>query len=258
MNGHEAMVAILLERGAEVLRDNYVLVAQRQQLLHIAVGPISRKLIKERIDAVLIENDVQAELERAEKERLDDVKNLRKRHARLARKRQEALDAKAIAQQEDYEAKKEAMKQKSLEDSMSMIQRERNAGRKRFGAWKKNTAAGGRWNYQMHDSPLDIKPQEKYYGYNANLETMRTLREQNKYEFHNERWKGKTGNDLEIEWSRQKIFDIPELIENNEKAPGKTKDGRKRQELVDSLAIRDENDKELDGEDIGDLLAFVS
>ena len=49
MNGHEAMVEILLERGAEVLRDNYTFCADRQQMMSLTVGGRSQQLIRDRI-----------------------------------------------------------------------------------------------------------------------------------------------------------------------------------------------------------------
>jgi hypothetical protein len=73
MNGHEAMVEILLQRGAEVLRDNHTLVAERQQLLTITVGERSQKMIKDRINYIETEREEEEKRIRIAKARAQEV-----------------------------------------------------------------------------------------------------------------------------------------------------------------------------------------
>jgi hypothetical protein len=267
MNGHEAMVAILLERGAEVLRENHTFVATRQPLLHIAVGPVSRRLIRERIDDVVLENHIAVEIAKEEKAMEDDIINLRKRHARIARKRVEGMEKKGKLKEENYQKKREDAKVKKLEDDYQQMRAEKERmGADRHGRWTKPDKLTGRWHYEVSDRPntalppLD-QPPERYLGYNANLRVMNDLRDKYDYRLYNERWKKKTGNNLEIEWKKDELF-LTEEDEGRGKSRGgrgREKEGQARQgeEILTSLDVYNENDKELEGENIDDLLNYV-
>ena len=266
MNGHEVMVAMLLERGADVLRDNYIFAASRQPLLHIAVGPVSKQLIKERIDEVVVENALAVQIAQEEKVIADDIINLRKRHQRIARKRLEAFDDKQKQLEEEYQKKREDDKYKKLEEDARLLKLERdNRTIHRYGCWQKQENTGGRWKFETSDKPLSKSTaqlingrevKEKYLGYTENVKTMKQLKDKYSFNKYNERWKGKTGNNLEIDWKKDEIFNVAEFDSSDAKVnEGKKK--KKDDEFIDSLAIYDENDKELEGENIDDLLQYV-
>lgn len=266
MNGHEAMVAMLLERGAEVLRENYIFAAGRQPLLHIAVGPVSRAMIKDRIDEVTVENALAVQIAQEEKAVADDIINLRKRHKRIARKRAEAVEDKQRQLEEEYKKKREDDKEKKLEEDARLLKIERDSkSNHRFGCWKKPDNLGGRWKFETSDKPM-IKAntqiingkevQEKYVGYTENLKTMRQLKDKYDFEKYNKRWKEKTGNNLEIDWKKDEIFKVSEFDSSDAKI-NDSKKKKKGDQFIDSLAIYDENDKELEGENIDDLLQYV-
>mmetsp|Transcript_25454 Transcript_25454/g.37532 ORF Transcript_25454/g.37532 Transcript_25454/m.37532 type:complete len:448 (+) Transcript_25454:107-1450(+) len=253
MNGHELMVEILLERGAEVLRDNHTFVATRQQLLHVTVGENAKRMIQDRIRNVVAEKEAEVERKRIEKAIAEEAANLKKRHARLARKRQEAIEAKAIADEREFQEKKEAEKKKKLEEDARLLRQERTASNKRLGGWKKK-GYNGRWEYQNREGPVDKKA-ERDELYHSNRRLMKTLRDKNKFEVYNDRWKRTTGgSELEVVWTKQAVFDIPDLDSDDEKSDTVQK---RKPKVIDSLAYHDENDAELEGEDIDDLLEFT-
>jgi hypothetical protein len=277
MNGHEAMVAILLERGAEVLRDNHTFVATRQPLLHIAVGPVSRRLIRDRIDEVILENHIAVEIAKEEKAVADDIINLRKRHARIARKRVEGMEKKGKMKEENYQKKREEAKVKKLEEDYQLMRAEKERMKAdRHGRWTKPDKLSGRWHYEQSERPNTALPPlqegqqqgqspERYLGYNANLRVMNDLRDKYDFRLYNERWKKRTGNNLEIEWKKDELFHTEEDGEGGG-GRGKSRGGGSRrgergkqqgEEILTSLDEYNENDKELEGENIDDLLNYV-
>jgi hypothetical protein len=269
MNGHEAMVAILLERGAEVLRDNKIFVGSRQPLLHITVGTISRQLIKERIDDVMIENQIAVEIAEEEKAVADDIKNLRKRHARLARKRVEGAEKKVLKKEALHQKKREDDKKKKLEEDYQQMKEEKERQGTRHGRWTKPDKVSGRWHYESSDRPFTVlpsitssnNPAERYIGYDANLKIMHSLQDKYDYRLYNERWKKKTGNNLEIEWNKDELFRTDDERLRRGQSRGGARDGRGGDEageaITTSLDIYNENDQELEGESIDDLLKYV-
>lgn len=266
MNGHEAMVAMLLERGAEVLRENYIFAAGRQPLLHIAVGPVSRAMIRDRIDEVVVENALAVQIAQEEKAIADDIVKLRKRHQRIARKRVEAIEDKQQQLEDEYKKKREDDKIKKLEEDARLLKIERdNKTIHRFGNWKKPDNLGGRWQFETSDKPIaksniqiinGKEVEEKYIGYTDNLKTMRKLKDKYDFKKYNDRWKEKTGNNLEIDWKKDEIFKVAEFDSSDAKI-NSIKNKKNANEFIDSLAIYDENDKELEGENIDDLLQYV-
>lgn len=294
MNGHEAMVALLLERGAEVLRENKIFAASRQPLLHIAVGPVSRRLIQERIDEVVMEKAITKQIEDEEKALEDDILKLKKRHERLGRKRREAITQKHDTATKEYHSQRENEKYQKLYEENERIRLERNTKNvARYGYWKKEEEKGGRWQYQFSDRPVGpngpilppssslsssrtgttapnsllSRPKttsgipervEKYQGYQENLSTMRDLKEKYNFQKYNDRWKKKTGNNLEIQWKKEDIFQLPieERYSPQTDDQKASRSGKRRDEIADTLAVYDENDKELEGENIDDLLSY--
>lgn len=287
MNGHEAMVGILLERGAEVLRTNHIFVGNRQPLLHIAVGDISRKLIKDRIDDVMIENQIATEIAREEQAQADDIKKLKKRHQRIARKRAEKFEKKDQLKELKYHQQREDEKHKKMNDEYLKQQEEKERlNQDRHGRWIRSMNADGRWLYEQHDRPgtstsknessnsgflppinqhggdgstTNSNPPERYLGYNANLKTMHELREKYDFNVYNARWKKKTGNNLEIEWKKNEIFVTNEDEDDRAgSAAGRRGQSREGDDMITtSLDIYNENDKELQNEDINDLLHYI-
>ena len=178
---------------------------------------------------------------------------LKKRHDRLARKREEALEAKRQQDEAEYQQQREADRKAKLEEQARQLKAERNAAVGRFGGWKKENPTG-HWNYEARNSAYDPNAKGDVL-YHSNRKLMKTLRDKNKFEVYNARWQRKTGNDLEVHWTKQEVFNVEGIDSDDEKkAEGKKK---KPKEIIDSLAIRDENDAELEGEDIGDLLSYV-
>jgi hypothetical protein len=184
---------------------------------------------------------------------LAQIADLKKRHDRLARKRDEAIEAKRQQDEQEYHQAREADKKAKLEEQERLMKQERNAGAGRFGGWKRDGPTG-HWDYESRKTSYDPNATGDAV-YQANRTLMKKLRDKNKFEVYNKRWKNKTGNDLEVTWTKQEVFNIAGLDSDDENRADTKK--KKPKEIIDSLSIRDENDKELEGEDIGDLMGFL-
>lgn len=180
--------------------------------------------------------------------------DLKKRHGRLARKREEAIEAKRQQDEQEYQEFREAERKAKLEEQERLMKIERHAGAGRFGGWIRDGPTG-HWDYQSRQTSYDPNATGDAM-YQSNRVLMKKLKDKNKFEVYNKRWKDKTGNDLEVTWTRQDVFNVDGIdSDDDNKTDGKKKKTPKG--IIDSLAIRDENDKELEGEDIGDLLGYL-
>jgi hypothetical protein len=192
----------------------------------------------------------------------------RKRHARLARKRLEGAEKKEKKKEAVHLKKREDDKKKKLEEDYQQMKEEKERHGTRHGRWSKPDKMSGRWQYECSDRPFTVlpsirspnQPRERYIGYDANLKIMQGLRDKYDYRLYNERWKRKTGNDLEIEWKKDELFRTEDDHLQRAQSRGRS-DGSGGEEageaITTSLDIYNENDRELEGESIDDLLQYV-
>jgi ankyrin repeat protein len=246
INGHEFMVETLLSRGCSVLRKNRILVAPRESLLDLS-NFRSREIISKRINEeesrLLKDSQMRDEL----KLKRDEERQLKKRHAQMEQKRQEGRANRIIAKAQAQQQYLEDQREMKLKQEADMLRRERDMDAKRFGDWKQDSS--GRWNWNSTDGA--VAKFDKNVILLSSKKLMLQLRKENDFDVCNSRWKNATGNELEIQWKRQDVFNVTELGEDMKDV----KEQRKtHNEVIDSLNFRDENDDELVGEDLEGLI----
>ena len=253
MNGDERMVQTLIDVGANVLRDQTMLVAPRSQLVGLSANEKTKSLIKAVISETLAEKEEDDQRKQIEKALREEALATKKRREKMELKRQEAHEyRKKVAQQEheDMRAKNRKIK---MEEEENILRAERGAAHKRFGGWEKIKDGGGRWGYAERTSEHD-RNKDANSVYKSGKKQMLELKAQNSYSVANARWESKTGNKLEIDWSeKEKLFDIPGLDDKKEEVSVR----KVAEEIQDGLLFRDENDAELDGENLDDLLDIL-
>lgn len=251
MNQDAELIKLFLKNGALTRRDNFVLAAKRKSILHYVSDPECYKLLHDRLEeetkafnkAMKIKTDADAAAA--------DVIRLKKLHKSLAKKR----DAKiALTAQREREALiKEARdvriaKFNRDEDRLQAQVREQVH---KFGDWTRDPTTG-HWEWStiaaVHRDNVDLLlPQARAQ--------MIALRDSKSFDKFNKRWKSLTGgNEIEAEWRHSKPFDLPEF----EPRPS-TKGAEETSVLGDELLnFRDENDAELEGEDLGDIMQALT
>lgn len=253
MNGNENLVQLLIDVGAEVLRENKILVASRTQLMHLASNEKTANLLRGVISDTIEEKEAEEQRKRIEKAIAEEAIAIKKRKERQDRKRLEAHEYRKKMAQQEYEEMRARNRKLKMEEEERQLREQRGALHRRFGHWKKIENGGGRWAYSERRDEQD-KTKDRDVVYRSARKQMQELKQQNSFGVANARWEKKTGNKLEINWKdKEKLFDIPGLDDDK-----KTVNKRQAaEEIVDGLQYRDENDAELEGEDIDELLDII-
>lgn len=262
------VINLLLKHGAKLMRDNRILVAQRSSVLKNVYDPQCYKVLYE---ALLLE---EAEFRKtmAKRERTDALiaedKHYEKLHVELSRRKQKKearLKAKAESQRTEEIAEERAAKlrQEMEEGLKARAMQEANIE----GQWKKDI--GGHWEQQIR-RPIALTSKNIY---DRNRQIILDLKKSTNIKSYNETWKATTGGGrIEVPWTRSLAVDAidlePEpdeldafskqlLLEAGGSIAGaaSTMTGASSiQDLSQDIDYRDENDEELEGEDLEDLL----
>lgn len=254
MNGDDKMVQVLIDVGAHVLRDNTMLVAQRAQLVGLAGNEKTSQILKSVVKETLDEKEDEEQRKRIERALAEEYMATKKRREKMDQKRQEAHDFRKKLAQQEYEDMRAENRKIKMEEEEALLRAERGSMHKKFGGWEKIEGGGGRWGYRERATEHD-KNRDKDGVYKSGKKQMLELRAQNSYAVANARWESKTGNKLEIDWSaKEKLFEVPGLDDDKKETLAVKKVA---EEMQDGLLFRDENDAELDGEDLDDLLDIL-
>lgn len=254
MNGDDTMVQVLIDVGAHVLRDNNLLVAQRAQIVGLAGNEKTTQLLKNVVKETLAEKEEDEQRKRIEKALAEEYLATKKRREKMETKRQAAHDFRKQLAQQEYEEMRARNRKLKMEEEEAVLRAERGSLHKRFGGWDKIENGGGRWEYRERATEHD-KNCDRNKLYKAGKKQMLELQAQNSYAVANARWEKKTGNKLEIDWSeKEKLFAMPGLDDDQKEAVAVKKVA---EEIQDGLLFRDENDAELEGEDLGELLDML-
>ena len=254
MNGDYEMVQTLIDVGAHVLRDNVMLVAQRSQLVGLASNEKTSELLKGVVKETIEEKEVEEQRKRIEKALAEEYMATKIRREKMEQKRLEAHEFRKKLAQKELEERRAENRKIKMEEEDKILRAERGAAHKKYGSWNKIKDGGGRWEYSQRDTEYD-KNREKDVVYKSSKKQMLELKALNSYDVANARWENKTGNKLEIDWTeKERIFDIKGL-EDEKKEEVQTK--KVAEEIEDGLLYRDENDAELEGEDLDDLLDIL-
>lgn len=235
MNQDEMAVSLLIKLGANMVRKNKMLVAQRKNLLSLAIDPNVKAIVKKRMNEV----ETQMAEEEAFQQRIrEDELETRKRNLRLEEDvRNRELRAQAEKEEELrlFQDKILADRQKRIDDEVAGILKDK---RLKPGDWEKKHQPG-HWTLQRRDDEY-VNITNEIFAESKKM--MDQYRSDNKFDLFNDRWKQKTGGALEMDWNRDSMFKADDKVAKVDSA------------LENPLDYRDENDDELEGVDMEDLL----
>ena len=244
MNDDVMAVKLILDAGAKTDRNNRTLVAPRVPVLDNWRGnPEVYRLV---LEANEKEMGALAAREAEEWEAgaaLREAQRVQKLHSDLAKFRDHKMVKKAAKETaEEKEAKALAYKRKLLEalDYLKVSAEKRRGA----GGWLRNEA--GQWHWQ----DIVKKKRELDSLYSGSVSLMKDLHKANKVDRFNDKWKVLTdGGSIEMKWEKADKFRVEGEVYSDDE-----KDGR---DLDSVEEFRDENDAELDGEDLEDMMDLL-
>lgn len=268
-NQDAEMIAILLDFGANVIRDNQILVAKRQPILKNVHNPECFKLLYERL---LIEEG-EAERRRIERAKANqvvvDVKRHEKLFKALDKKKEKRLQREAEREAAERKGEVESERLDKIQADMERNLKARAVSKAEHnGIWQKDDA--GHWEF--HSKVHQAKNANILYAENKKI--MMDVYERNKIDKYSDNWRQITvDGELEMPWTKADPFILPDIrlqLQQQEErrrlgsaggldgsdTASRTVISRDGQATVD-LEYRDENDEELDGEDLDDMLAAL-
>eukprot|EP01038_Epipyxis_sp_PR26KG_P012276 gene12276-16464_t len=255
------LINMLLDAGANVLRENYILVAKREHILKRVKDPACYKALYEKL---LIE---QAEVERVnelkqqikavvdEDKYYEDIKKSLSKNKLKKMERDKKLNDTKF--KEELEKKRKEQIKQEMEEN---LQKKSDAKKNQEGLWMKENDIDDNWVLKERVNAQKITNE---IIYNDSKKLMRKLKDTNKIENYNKQWNKLTGGGIiEAKWSRSEAFFLPELVDNSDNMSQQSKrsimtgnshstiGGKKK---ID-VEFKDENDLALEGENIDDML----
>lgn len=254
MNQDFELLQLYLDNGAHALRDNYTLKAKRKQILSWVTDPDCYRILHQHIQ-VQKEEFRRSEDKRAiARKAKDDEARLKKIHKQLATERDaKKMLEKSTQEKEQLKAIRDIrlLKFEAEETARKAIVAEQ---RHKFGAWKREPNGHWEWESKSNELKADLSN-----VYTDAKKLIIGLRDGKKYDVCNTRWRALTGNHIEATWSHSKPFEIASLDGLHLHHGGTSLDEGVELGAAapDPLAFRDENDTELEGEDLDNILSSV-
>lgn len=256
------LIKLLLEFGARVRRENYILVAKRENILAHVYNPECYRLLYEK----LLEEDNEFYKEQQMRDRFAKEKEHEKHFEKLLN----TLNKKKKEKERKREEQKQENTLKQLQDNFlkeldeenhRKAQKHKNSFLEVNGIWKKNEVSNS-WNFMIRE----YGKFESSSIYESNKKIMKTLKNNNDFVDHSKKWKKITEgtSSLEIQkpfLSTLEIMDsddeaaLKEAREKQEKQSRSNMNSRIRNRNERDLEFRDKNDDELKG--IDDLDSFI-
>ena len=254
IHNNQDLVSLLLDYGATARRVNETFALQRQTILDKTTDAECYTLINERLEEeegeLKYKRDQEAEIRRLAKEKkhkewLREKHRADKeaRHMKMQRNKAEKI------RQEVREAKmKELAKKLAMEDALRRLQQHK------MGSWERDEHH--RWRWQ--DKKAFISTDHDFV-YNESMKLVNSVRDKRSIKTLNKRWRAFTGDgQLEVSWKTLTTFDaiVDKDTKNkeNNNAAEQTDNFFKDVAPVLSFDYKDENDAELDGEALGELM----
>jgi hypothetical protein len=250
MNQDEEICKILIDAGADVVRINQTLVAPRETALqHVTDPDTYRTVLFQHESEMAVRDKAEADI-LAEKMANAEKARIRKLHKDLARRRDNRLES--VKQKEVAKKTKHVREQRMTKLAADEAADKAKVAQRllQFGEWKKED--DGRWNWEHRK-----RYENRTFGhlYSRAKDQMQELRDYNCFDKFDSRWNAVTGKHLEVPWGRGEAF-VLEGIDNNKKVSEQTLQSQSQDKS--SVMYKDENDKELEGEDLSQLLGSLT
>ena len=246
------VIEMLIEYGAKVMRENYIFVGTRHHILRQVHDPECYRVLYEK----LIEEENEAFSKQIKTQNrnflVESEKNHEKLHLSLNKKKQRRLER--LKQFEDTKRQEEIMdsRLKKLREEMEKNLQAQNNKKAAHGIWTKDVA--DHWEFQ----PLKFAPLTSQGIYNDNRKIMTTLKEKNSVTTFNKTWRQQTeGGQIELRWTKADPFKLPEDDDLGPIVSPRTIASMSLKSIGDlssNVEYRDENDQELEGEDLDDII----
>eukprot|EP01041_Mallomonas_annulata_P006870 gene6870-13928_t len=247
-NRHTKIVSLLLQHGADILHTNKFFIAKRRGILEYVSDPQTRLLLKTRLETLEARMKAEREQKEAEEKRAADLIRMKQKHEDVAEFRFQKLEQRKKIKDDKVITLMRNMRENKVKEETDQMVPKPSYDTHKYGTWKKENDTST-WSF-MTESSLKLRAESVIP---ASKRLMCKLRDRNKFEIFNERWKEKTGNELEVNWKKRNIFDIAG-IDLNENEDEKSMTEKSIVAISDELEIRDENDAELIDENIDDLI----
>jgi hypothetical protein len=257
-NNNLEAIKLLLDNGADVRRENKVLVAKRDDLLKYVTDPECYRLLYAHVKRYRdIDKQEEAKLAELRREAEDKERIRREIEFFEARRIEKRLEKKRLAGEAYHKRKCQEIAEKERNDMRDVIGKDSEDKFYKYGHWSRDR--GGHWEWVKTELA-----QKKEDVYTEGLHTMTNIRDKYKFETFNNRWKSLTdGHELEVKWTKSDAFE--EYEETSALTKRKDKNVNKFDEKLpdevltkEDINYRDENDDLLDGVDIDDLLDGLS
>ena len=266
MNDNPELVRLLLDYGATARRVNDTFAVSRmppgKTLLDRTKDAECYSLMEERLLEEIAELEYQKEIEaeRKRKERLArKLAELKEKHARMKEERILKLQRNKA---EKLRAEVRAAKTAQLAKKLALDEALREANKHNLGSWIRDDHHRWHWQGKKVFEPIDHD-----YVYNQSMKLVAEVRNKRSIAALNKRWKGFTGNagKIEAKWETlDKFEEIAGKDEEIQKERAASAGGTgkypppdpflKHDDVVHPFDFKDENDHELDGHDLDDMV----
>ena len=254
------VVHLLLDHGATVLRENRTLVAERAHILKNVYDPECYRVLYER----LLFEERAVEMRKAKyrevEQLVEEEKTHKKLHRDLAKKKEQRMLRDKNAQEAKRAEELLFERKKKIQAEMEANLQETEKKKVSKGIWKRDKT--GHWEYYK-TRPFKLRNEVLY---EESLKTVQELHAKNAYDKYNSMWEGlSAGGKLEMKWARTDPFKwegmhvpaIGDVDRTSRLNTAQMAPGAKKAKALD-VDFRDENDEELEGENLDDLLASLT
>jgi hypothetical protein len=257
------LINMLLDFGANVVRDNKILVAKRHHILRNVYDPECYKILYERLLFEQSLNEKKNAVRAKEEALLEEDKHYEKIHIALNKRKVKRLvrdKAKAEALIKETVSTDRTLK---IRDEMERNLRAKAETRSlQQGAWELDDLDGGvstvtNWRYKEKSSAAPVINDSRTL-YASNLKIMERLKVTNEIDLFNSRWQTITGgSQLELNWRKAEPFTLPPIPGASAISLSHSVQHSSSKESYQRLQAEQEarDQAALEGEDLDDLLA---
>jgi len=202
------IIQMLLEFGANVLRENHTLVAKRHHILRNVYEPEVYKVLYEQL---LLEQGEYEQRQLIREKLLSEVAAERhhvKLFQALDKRKQKRLDREKSRDQTAKLTVIMEQRHKHLQEEMEANLKNKEKAVQFQGTWTKDDV--DHWTFKVKDTPDRVNSDVLY---RETYRTMNSLAEKNNIDKFNERWKAATGQTgyLELNWTKADPFLLPPI-----------------------------------------------
>jgi hypothetical protein len=243
INENIPLIKLFLDYGAKVRRDNTKFTVQRLPLLDFVKDQecydrIERRLEKETAKDRQRAAELVIKLEQEKQDRACEL--IRQQQQDRADRKAAKIHRENHKKMADQILKKKLLKLQTELDVEAKLKAEAEHS---MGSWSRDKEH--HWNWQTRKDPVSA---DSTRVYEQGMKIAQEVKDRRSVKSLNKRWEEITGAKLEVKWETMKAFD--DMLKEDQR-PETNKSGiDKKENMVLAFDYKDQNDKELDGEDL--------